>query len=128
MARTLCNNCNFSLSTCICSAVKDVNNHVNVIILQHPSEEKIAKNTAKLLNLSLSGCQIIKGENNNDFDILKSLPLETTVLLYPNEQAINLDDKAQSDELKKNHSFNRDRWHMEKSLQNITTHYVIKSV
>ncbi|MCQ8888462.1 DTW domain-containing protein [Pseudoalteromonas carrageenovora] len=101
MARTLCNNCNFSLSTCICSAVKDVNNHVNVIILQHPSEEKIAKNTAKLLNLSLSGCQIIKGESNNDFDILKSLPLETTVLLYPNEQAINLDDKAQSAELSK---------------------------
>ncbi|TMP02625.1 DTW domain-containing protein [Pseudoalteromonas sp. S3178] len=101
MARTLCNNCNFSLSTCICSAVKDVNNHVNVIILQHPSEEKIAKNTAKLLNLSLSGCQIVKGENNNDFAILKSLPLESTVLLYPNEQAINLDDKAQSAELNK---------------------------
>ncbi|MEL0647794.1 tRNA-uridine aminocarboxypropyltransferase [Pseudoalteromonas agarivorans] len=99
MARTLCNNCSFSISTCICNAIEQVNNRVSVIILQHPSEEKIAKNTAKLLNLSLNDCQIIKGENNNDFAILKSLPLETTVLLYPNELAINLDEKAQSTKL-----------------------------
>ncbi|WP_166421412.1 tRNA-uridine aminocarboxypropyltransferase [Pseudoalteromonas sp. Z1A8] len=94
MARTLCNHCNFALNTCICSAITNINNNVTVIILQHPSEEKIAKNTAKLLNLCLTDCQIIKGENNDDFSILKTLPVSSTVLLYPNENAINLDDNA----------------------------------
>ena len=95
MARTLCNHCNFALNTCICSATTNINNKVTVIILQHPSEEKIAKNTAKLLNLCLTDCQIIKGENNDDFTILKTLPVSSTVLLYPNENAINLDDNAE---------------------------------
>jgi len=95
MARTLCNHCNFALNTCICSAITNINNKVTVIILQHPSEEKIAKNTAKLLNLCLTDCQIIKGENNDDFSILKTLPVSSTVLLYPNENAINLDDNAE---------------------------------
>ncbi|TMO81090.1 DTW domain-containing protein [Pseudoalteromonas sp. S3776] len=96
MSRKICERCKFTPSTCICKAVSRINNKVRVIILQHPSEEKIAKNTAKLVNLSLTGCEIVKGENNNDFAILKSLPLESTVLLYPNEQAINLDEKARS--------------------------------
>ena len=95
MARTLCNHCNFALNTCICSATTNINNKVTVIILQHPSEEKIAKNTAKLLNLCLTDCQIIKGENNDDFAILKTLPISSTVLLYPNENAINLDDSVE---------------------------------
>ena len=95
MARTLCIHCNFALNTCICSAITNINNKVTVIILQHPSEEKIAKNTAKLLNLCLTDCQIIKGENNDDFSILKTLPVSSTVLLYPNENAINLDDNAE---------------------------------
>ncbi|CAM2741846.1 tRNA-uridine aminocarboxypropyltransferase [Pseudoalteromonas distincta] len=95
MARTLCNHCNFALNTCICSAITNINNKVTIIILQHPSEEKIAKNTAKLLNLCLTDCQIIKGENNDDFSILKTLPVSSTVLLYPNENAINLDDNAE---------------------------------
>lgn len=100
MARTLCNNCSFSISTCICNAIEHVNNRVSVIILQHPSEEKIAKNTAKLLNLCLTDCQIIKGENNDDFAILKTLPISSTVLLYPNENAINLDDNAEQPSVK----------------------------
>jgi len=92
MARPLCNFCLFALNTCICSAVTSINNKVKVIILQHPREEKVTKNTAKLLNLCLADCQIIKGESNNDFAQLRALPASSTVLLYPNEQAINLDN------------------------------------
>jgi len=99
MTRQVCERCLFTPSTCICNAVKRLKNKVRVIILQHPSEEKIAKNTAKLVNLSLIDCEIVKGENNSDFAILKSLPLESTVLLYPNEQAINLDEQTHSAEL-----------------------------
>lgn len=92
MTRQVCERCLFTPSTCICGAIKRLTNKVSVVILQHPSEEKIAKNTAKLLNLSLIDCKIIKGENNTDFAMLNSLPLESTVLLYPNEHATYLDD------------------------------------
>ncbi|AZN32483.1 tRNA-uridine aminocarboxypropyltransferase [Pseudoalteromonas sp. Xi13] len=92
MTRQVCERCLFTPSTCICGAIKRLTNKVSVVILQHPSEEKIAKNTAKLLNLSLTDCKIIKGENNTDFAMLNSLPVESTVLLYPNEHATNLDD------------------------------------
>lgn len=94
MARPLCNFCLFALNTCICNAVTSIHNKVKVIVLQHPSEEKVTKNTAKLLNLCLTDCQIIKGENNNDFAQLSALPASSTVLLYPNEQAINLDNNG----------------------------------
>lgn len=96
MARTICNNCKFSLRTCVCDAITTVNNGVNVIILQHPSEEKVAKNTAKLLKLSLANCKIITGENNSDFAFLKTLPIETTVLLYPSDDALYLDSMSQT--------------------------------
>ncbi|WP_096739713.1 tRNA-uridine aminocarboxypropyltransferase [Pseudoalteromonas atlantica] len=92
MTRQVCERCLFTPSTCICGAIKRLTNKVSVVILQHPSEEKIAKNTAKLLNLSLTDCKIIKGENNTDFAILNSLPVKSTVLLYPNEHATYLDD------------------------------------
>jgi DTW domain-containing protein YfiP len=92
MTRQVCERCLFTPSTCICGAIKRLTNKVSVVILQHPSEEKIAKNTAKLLNLSLTHCKIIKGENNTDFAMLNSLPVKSTVLLYPNEHATYLDD------------------------------------
>jgi DTW domain-containing protein YfiP len=101
MARLLCKNCNFALNTCICAAIKTIRNKTTVIILQHPSEEKTAKNTAKLLNLSLTDCQIIKGENNSDFFILKNLPLDSTFLLYPNQNAVSLEDQNLQSRLKK---------------------------
>lgn len=91
MARALCEQCNFSLSTCICNAITCVDNQTQVVVLQHPSEAKISKNTAQLLALSLTRCKIIIGENNQDFACLQKLPLSSTVLLYPNEDAIELD-------------------------------------
>jgi DTW domain-containing protein YfiP len=93
MARSLCNVCNFALNSCVCAAVSLLNNHVKVIILQHPSEQKVTKNTAKLLPLSLTNCQIIHGESEADFKQLNSLPSRSTVLLYPHQHAIFLDDK-----------------------------------
>ena len=99
MTRSLCNRCQFALNTCICCAIKSINNRVKVIILQHPSEEKITKNTAKLLSLSLTNYQVIVGENNADFKILSTLPLNSSVLLYPNELAVNLDDTKQKQSL-----------------------------
>lgn len=100
MARLLCNTCDYAISTCICNAIEHTNNATRIIILQHPSEEKTVKNTAKLVALSLSNCEIIKGENNQDFAFLQTLPADTTVVLYPNDHAISLDDKCALRDLK----------------------------
>ncbi|TGE81289.1 DTW domain-containing protein [Pseudoalteromonas sp. KS88] len=93
MSRALCPNCQFSPLTCLCNDLVAVNNKLKIIILQHPSEVKVTKNTAKLLNLCLSQCTVIHGESQEDFQFLTDLPTKTTALLYPNEHAILLDTK-----------------------------------
>ncbi|MCG9708611.1 DTW domain-containing protein [Pseudoalteromonas sp. Isolate3] len=62
------------------------------MILRHPNEEKITKNTANLLNLGLENCQIIAGESERDFLQLATLPKATTAVLYPADDALNLDE------------------------------------
>ncbi|MBQ4832577.1 DTW domain-containing protein [Pseudoalteromonas sp. MMG010] len=100
MARALCQHCEFAINTCICHAITAIKNPVHVIVLQHPSETKVTKNTAKLLNLSLSHCEIVIGENSNDFNaVLNNLPTANTVLLYPNENSKNIDNSVTLEKL-----------------------------
>lgn len=96
MSRSVCNHCQYSQQTCICDAIDIINNSLNIIILQHPSEVKASKNTARLVSLSLSNCQIHIGECDDDFTFLSNLPSDSTALLYPAEDAILLDDKSQN--------------------------------
>lgn len=96
MSRTVCDKCQYSAVTCLCDDLVTVQNQLNIIILQHPSELKITKNTAKLLNLCLKRCTLVQGESDKDFKILDTLPVTTTALLYPDHDAILL-DKINSD-------------------------------
>ncbi len=91
MARKLCSHCGFSVKTCLCNSISIINNKLKIIILRHPSEGKITKNTANLLNLGLDNCQIITGESEQDFLQLAALPKTTTAVLYPTKDALNLD-------------------------------------
>jgi DTW domain-containing protein YfiP len=52
-----------------------------VLILQHPLEVSEAKNTGRLLHLSLPNSQLVVGEAFDE----PALPPKTTVLLYPSE-------------------------------------------
>ena len=92
MARELCSHCGFSIKTCLCDSISIINNKLKIIILRHPSEEKVTKNTANLLNLGLENCQIIAGESEQDFLQLATLPKATTAVLYPTEDALSLDE------------------------------------
>lgn len=96
MARELCPHCGFSIRTCLCDAINIINNKLKIIILRHPSEEKVAKNTARLLQLGLKNCEIIQGESENDFSVLASLPKTTTAVLYPSDDSLKLDDSVQA--------------------------------
>lgn len=96
MSRSLCAHCKFSLSTCLCEDLSVLDNKLKIIILQDPNEIKVSKNTARLLTLCLTQCELIIGQTQADFSILENLPIASTALLYPDEDAILLDDKCAS--------------------------------
>ena len=82
--RLVCTQCQRPQSACICLWVTPVAHATEVLILQHPLEIHHAKNTARLLHLSLLGSRIVVGEcwNAQEWDDI-SRPDKYTVLLYP---------------------------------------------
>lgn len=88
--RSYCESCGFPVSVCLCADVRPIANRTQVIILQHPSERKIAKNTARLLQLGLTRCSLVVGETASDFAPLRaSLPANSAVL-YPSSTSLPL--------------------------------------
>jgi len=65
---------------CLCAWVRPVAHATEVLILQHPLEARHAKNTARLLHLSLSHSRLVVGEV---FDPAALASPRLTVLLYP---------------------------------------------
>ncbi|MBR8844628.1 MULTISPECIES: tRNA-uridine aminocarboxypropyltransferase [Pseudoalteromonas] len=92
MKRNTCPVCQFPTKTCVCSYIGNViPNATQVIIMQHPSEVKVAKNTAKLLALQLDSFALYVGENTTDFEELINFCNGNHVaLLYPNSHAKTL--------------------------------------
>jgi len=82
--RTTCAHCLRPTKTCICHLACDIHNQVEVLILQHPLEQKQTKGTARLLQLCLKHSQIVVGEQFDD-EQLKSLlgGNRQNLLLYP---------------------------------------------
>ncbi len=84
MSRQLCSRCQRPVPTCLCDLVRATNNRVELVILQHPGEVKQAKNTASLLELSLSHCQKHIGEQFEPELLAEILRADkTNLLLYP---------------------------------------------
>lgn len=83
--RPYCSHCQRPLRNCVCRWIVPLSNLVEVIILQHPLEAHNAKNTARLLHMSLQQSRLVEGEQFAD-DFLATLLGEgdkTNVLLYP---------------------------------------------
>lgn len=82
--RQTCPQCLRPLSTCICELIQPVQNHIELVILQHPLEVNEAKNTARLLHLCLKNSQIHIGETfTEDFFAQFNAPSTYNLLLYP---------------------------------------------
>jgi DTW domain-containing protein YfiP len=65
-------------------------NDTHIVVLQHPDETKVAKNTVRLLQLQLKNIQVHIGECQNDFlEVFANLPLSQTAILYPDKTAID---------------------------------------
>lgn len=60
--RQICSHCLRPQRTCICRWIAPTEHVVEVLILQHPQEEKHAKGSARLLHLSLPGSRLVVGE------------------------------------------------------------------
>jgi DTW domain-containing protein YfiP len=84
MPRATCAQCLRPQSTCICRFVTPTHTACEVLILQHPMETLHAKNSARLLHLSLPGSRMVVGEAFDDAALGAQMPDDRyTVLLYP---------------------------------------------
>jgi len=94
--RARCNNCDRALVACFCHTIKPLTNQLSVIILQHPSEVKHAKGTAKIAQLSLDTCQIMVGEDFSADPLFeKTINSKKSLLLYPNDTAMSPEELVQ---------------------------------
>jgi len=84
MARASCPRCLRPQAVCICGFITPTPTACEVLILQHPLEAHQAKNSARLLHLSLPGSRLLVGEAFDDAALLARMPDDKyTVLLYP---------------------------------------------
>ena len=67
MPRQTCPSCYFPSVACVCAQVTRVSHRIEVVVLQHPAERRVAKNTARLLGLSLQRYRCYCGESAADF-------------------------------------------------------------
>ncbi len=85
--RPTCPQCLRPQCTCICRWITPTSHTTEVLILQHPLEEHEAKNSARLLHLSLPGSRISVGETFDDAALHALMPEpKYNVLLYPPTQ------------------------------------------
>ncbi len=93
--RAMCSLCLRAQSACICHWIRTTEHQVEVLFLQHPLEVSNAKNSARLLHLSLPHSRLIVGETFDEDELHHWLydsadgmtPTIRPVLLYPDTSA-----------------------------------------
>jgi DTW domain-containing protein len=88
VTRPRCAACLRPQSTCTCEWVTPTAHEAEVLILQHPLEVDHAKNSARLLHLSLPRSRMLMGETFDNASLQTAMAdgpgeLRYTVLLYP---------------------------------------------
>lgn len=97
-----CSQCGKSRKACICQWIVPLANDVELIILQHTSEEHRPLGTARILNLSLNHSTCLIGEDFSDSEALNALLKDDTYqhfILYPSEQSLCLSELAKVGEV-----------------------------
>lgn len=87
--RITCKHCLRPQATCLCALAQPTAHRTEVLVLQHPQEQRHAKNSVALLRLSLAHCEVVVGERF-DPQVLQALlhrPGRDTRLLYPDVPA-----------------------------------------
>ncbi|UUX97234.1 tRNA-uridine aminocarboxypropyltransferase [Aquabacterium sp. J223] len=87
--RATCGRCRRPQATCLCALARPTPHRTEVLVLQHPQEQRQAKNSVALLRLSLARCEVVVGERFAP-EVLQGLlhrPGRQTWLLYPDVPA-----------------------------------------
>ncbi len=95
-----CSQCGKSHKACICSWIVPLESEVELIILQHSSEEHRPLGTARILKLSLNNCICLVGEDFSQDNTLNNLLTDNRyqhLILYPSEQSICLSELAEDE-------------------------------
>lgn len=87
--RPTCAVCLRAATACICRWIAPVASEAALVVLQHPLEVGNAKNSARLLHLSVAGSQLVVGETFEPeaLDALLHAGGRRPVLLYPDTSA-----------------------------------------
>ncbi len=83
-----CSQCGKARKACICESIVALESQVELIILQHPTEEQRPMGTARILSLSLNSSRLLVGEDFRHHAELNELLAEPDVahfVLYPND-------------------------------------------
>ncbi|WP_192890207.1 tRNA-uridine aminocarboxypropyltransferase [Vibrio bathopelagicus] len=89
-----CRQCSKALKACICQWVMPLESNVELIILQHPSEEHRPMGTARILSLSLKNSVTLVGEDFSENTQLNELLADEQyqhVILYPSEHSVSVE-------------------------------------
>lgn len=89
LRRAVCARCLRPQATCLCALACPTPHRTEVLVLQHPQEQRHAKNSVMLLRLSLAHCEVVVGERFAP-EVLRALldrPGRQTRLLYPTTSA-----------------------------------------
>jgi DTW domain-containing protein YfiP len=83
--RPVCPTCLRAAAACICRWIAPVQARAALLVLQHPLETRNAKNSARLLHLSVAGSVLAVGESfaPDELDALLHADGRRPVLLYP---------------------------------------------
>ena len=75
--------------TCLCGLAQPTAHRTEVLVLQHPQEQRHVKNSVALLRLSLAHCEVVVGERfaPGVLQALLERPGRDTRLLYPDVPA-----------------------------------------
>lgn len=95
--RSLCTRCHYPLGQCVCHLIQEVSGNVTVWVLQDKHEAKHAKNTARLFALCYDNTRIVSfAETEQLTAFFEEVDPTQALLLYPSEQAVELESLSQS--------------------------------
>jgi DTW domain-containing protein YfiP len=89
-----CSHCAKAHKACICADIVPLSPDTELIILQHPTEEKRALGSARILALSLKNSHLLLGEDFSQHERLNQLLDEEGYdhyVLFPSQQAVIAD-------------------------------------
>ena len=89
LSRKSCLRCLRPQAACLCEWVRPTDHRTEVLVLQHPQEQRQAKNSVRLLRLSLAHCEVVVGDRfaPGALQALLQRPGRVTRLLYPDVPA-----------------------------------------